>query len=32
MENKMEMEKAYYLTREIIRNNCDDKKDRLIDE
>ena len=32
MENKMEMEKAYYLTREIIYNNCNDKSDLLIDK
>ena len=32
MENKIEMEKAYYLTREIIYNNFNDKSDLLIDE
>ena len=28
----MEIENAYYFTRGIIRNNCDDKQDILIDK
>ena len=28
----MEIDKAYYFTREIIRNNCDDKQYILIDK